>query len=102
MLINVVYFYPRNNDECFKYMDLWESNKQRTVIFRSNLRTEHQLENIQRNIGPDKDIFAIRPMTMKRIQTNPIIKSVLEGKGIKYGDGQTWFPKQVWIYNPKN
>jgi hypothetical protein len=101
MLINIKYFYENSNiDDYDKFNILVTENKDKIVFFPHELPFLKQIVCIINDITENKEILVIHFPTYKIIKKNKIIKNVISGKGIPYTSNKTWFPKEIWIYNP--
>ena len=98
MFIHFKYFFENSDSDYAEYAQLWDDNCHRMVYIQPGLPLFKQLVAIEKDLtNPDKDILSIR---FPSYNNNKLIKSITNGNGIQY-KGVTWFPKEVWIYNPR-
>lgn len=102
MIVNLKYFYEKNDTNYDEYNKLWDENIDRMVFLHKNLTLTKQTCSIINDITDNKDILAIRFPTNRIIKQNKIINNIMSGKGFVYDDNKIWYPKEVWIYNPIN
>lgn len=100
MFVIVKYFYENSDTNYDEYNKLWMENAEKMLFLHHNLPLSDQKHNIIQNITDNKEILSVRFPTFKTIKRNKIINNIILGKGFVYDDNKSWFPKEVWIYNP--
>ena len=102
MITEVKYFYEKTDQDYEMYDRLWDENRER-FVFHGNVMggstPKQQRGMMIQQLTPNKDILAIRYPKMNWIHKNKIINDILLGRGFIYKT-QTWYPKEIWIYNP--
>ncbi len=111
MIVNVKYFYEVSQENYENYNKLWMENRER-MCFLTNLEKntpkerryrveflKNQLIHAEIHV---KTILSIRFPKHSIVLRDPILKNILNGKGFQYDENNTWFPSEVWIYNPFN
>ena len=101
MIVIMKYFYEHTDTNYDEYNKLWDENIERFVFLQHHLPLSKQIINIINDITDNKDILAIRLPTNSAIKQNKIINNIMSGRGFIYDDNKIWYPKEVWIYNPK-
>ena len=103
MITEVKYFYENTDQDYEMYDRLWDENRERFVFLwrgsNSKPDVSYQRDMLIQQLTPNKDILAIRWPKMNWIHKNKIINDILLGRGFIY-ETQTWYPKEIWIYNP--
>lgn len=97
----VKYFYENTDTNYNEYNKLWHENIDRMIFLNTDFPLSKQMSIIINDITDNKDILAIRFPTYITIKQNKIINNAMSGKGVIYTDNKIWFPKEVWIYEPK-
>jgi hypothetical protein len=101
MLVNFKFFYEKNDTNCDEYKKLWSKNIDRMIFLHDDLPLSKQTSNIIKDMTDNKDILALRFCSYRTITHNIIVNNIMLGRGFVYGN-KTWYPKEVWIYNPIN
>lgn len=100
MILNIKFFYEKNNSEHDEYTKLWNDNKERIITLDINyLLLSEQIKTITNNISDNKDILAIKYPIIGAVKRNKIINNLMLGKGFTYDINKIWYPKEIWIYN---
>jgi len=102
MITEVKYFYEKTDQDYEMYGKLWDENRERFVFLGNVIggsAPKQQRGMMIQQLTPNKDILAIRFPKMNWIHKNKIINDILLGRGFIYKT-QTWYPKEIWIYNP--
>jgi len=102
MIVNFKYFYEKTDKNCNEYKKLWNENIERIIFLHHDLTLSKQTSNIINEMSANKDILAIHLCSYRTITHNIIINNIMLGRGFIYADNKTWYPKEVWIYNPIN
>jgi hypothetical protein len=100
MIVIIKYFYENTDTDYNEYNKLWDENIERMIFLHDNSNLSEQKNSIINDITDNKDILAVRFPSYKTMKQNKIINSIISGKGFIFSDNDTWFPKEVWIYNP--
>jgi hypothetical protein len=105
--IIVKYFYEKSDNDFEDHKLLCKTHSDRIIICpdfeeKSKYNKICSLNRIINQIkeNPKKDILYIPFPTKKSLTKNVVLDSILYNKnGIKYDDINSWFPKEIWIYN---
>ena len=95
MIVNFKYFYGKSDK-------IWNENIERMIFLHHDLPLSKQTSSIINNITNNKDILAIHLCSYRTITHNIIVNNIMLGRGFIYADNKIWYPKEVWIYNPKD
>jgi hypothetical protein len=101
MIVNFKYFYEKGDTNYDEYKKLWVENIERIVYLRHDLPLSKQTTSIITDITDNKDILAIHSGSYRTITHNVIVNNIMLGRGFIYSNNKVWYPKEVWIYNPR-
>lgn len=100
-MVEIKYFYERSQEQYLANKMLWSENIHRIFDFSwyqdFNNKTEISIIQDLRSREIEPDILAVR-FPHKNILRNVIISRMLIGKGLNYGYGKEWMPKEIWIW----
>ena len=100
MIVDVKYFYENTDADYSDYDSLWSDNRERMIFLHDNVQLRYQKSNIADFVAEGKDILAIRRPSYKYMKRSKIVNDIISGKGFTYSGDNTWYPKEVWIYEP--
>ena len=97
MIVEIKFFYENTQEDYENYNKLWHENFKRFIFLQTLMTIKEQSKCISNCIDDNKNILAIRWEHIDIINKNSIVRNIVLGKGFKYDNDKTWYPKEIWI-----
>ena len=98
MVVVVKYFHEKDAAE---FNELIRTHDERIIFLHHHLSLKTQLRLIINDLGTEtRDILVVRFPKVKSLNRNQIVMDILMRGAVTYGEGNVWFPKELWIFNP--